>query len=65
VNEAVVAEYVELCEQIAAQSLFAEGDEEQLYDRLDRLWYDKMSSADRAEAQQRLHAKAQAWKVPS
>lgn len=62
-NDAVVAEYVELCEQIAAQSLFSEGDEQKLYDRLDRLWYGKMSDDDRSEAQHRLRTKAQAWEA--
>jgi vacuolar-type H+-ATPase subunit C/Vma6 len=61
VNDAAVTEYVELCEQIAAQSLFSEGDEQKLYDRLDRLWYREMSAVERSEAQQRLRMKAQAW----
>lgn len=62
-DAAVIAEYVELCELIAAQSLFSEGDEQKLYDRLDRLWYGKMSDDDRLEAQQRLRTKAQAWEA--
>jgi hypothetical protein len=53
VNEAVVVEYVELCEQLAAISHDA-ADERGLHDRLDRLWYDAMSEDDRAEAERRL-----------
>lgn len=59
--EAVVTEYVELCERIAAEALFSEGAEDKLYDRLDRLWYVEMSAEDRALAQDRLRSKAEAW----
>lgn len=60
-SDAAVAEYVDLCEQIAAEALFAEEVEQRLYDRLDRLWYAEMSVADREEAAARLVAKASAW----
>jgi len=60
-SDGVVTEYVELCEQIAAEALFAEEVEQRLYDRLDQLWYAEMSAADREEAAGRLVAKASAW----
>jgi len=37
VNDAVVAEYVELCEQLAAVALVDQPAEQQLYERLGRL----------------------------
>lgn len=60
-NDAIVTEYVELSEQIAAEVIFSERAEQRLYDRLDQLWYVEMSEDDRVEVQDRLRAKAQAW----
>lgn len=60
-SDAIITEYVELCEQIAAEALFAEEVEQRLYDRLDRLWYAEMSAADREEAVNRLNSKAHVW----
>ena len=60
-NEAIVIEYVDLCTRLAA--LDAET-EEQLYTRLDQLWYAEMTDADRTEAEKRLTAldsKDRAW----
>jgi len=54
VNSTVVAEYVELCAQIAAEALFAEEVKQHRYDRLDQLWHAEMTEADRSEAQRRL-----------
>lgn len=62
-NDVLVSEYVDLCEQIAAQALFSEWTEQRLCDRLDRLWHTEMTADDRAEAQARLNAKAQIWKT--
>lgn len=60
-NDAAILEYVDLCEQIAAEVLFSERAEHRLRDRIDQLWYTEMSEDDRAEAQARLNAKAKAW----
>ena len=60
-SEGLITEYLELCERIAAEALFAEAVEARLYARLDQLWYGEMSTADRVEAQAQLTARAQAW----
>lgn len=60
-SDAVITEYVELCEQIVVEALFAEeAVEQRLYDRLDKLWYTEMTEADREEAAARMIAKASA-----
>lgn len=53
-NTELVTEYVELCGQITAQALFSEEVEQGYYDQLDKLWYGKMTDAERDEAQRRL-----------
>jgi hypothetical protein len=60
-NEAVVNEYVALCEQLtAAESALDQSAEERLYARLDQLWYLEMSGEDREAAEARLSATARA-----
>jgi hypothetical protein len=62
VSDTIVSEYLDLCEQIAVEALFAEAAVAQgLYDRLDRLWYVEMTDAHRREAEVRLAAKGRAW----
>lgn len=60
-NDVVIAEYVELSEQIAAEALFSERTEQKLCDRLDQIWYAEMSAEDRIEALRQLRDKARAW----
>lgn len=62
-NEVVIAEYVELSEQIAAEALFSERIEQKLSDRLDQIWYAEMSIDDRIEALRQLRDKARAWEI--
>lgn len=57
-NETIVAEYVELCEQLAAVAALDEDAEQRLSDRLDELWYAKMTTEDRYAAEGRLVARA-------
>lgn len=50
-NDAIVTEYVELCERLAA---LEEEETIRLYARLDELWYVLMTESDQAEAERRL-----------
>jgi hypothetical protein len=61
VRDEVVTEYVELCEQLAAAASIEEDAEERLYGRLDQLWYVEMMDDERAEAEDRLVARARTW----
>jgi hypothetical protein len=62
VRDAVVTEYVELCEQLAAvESVDEDADQDDLYARLDQLWYVEMLDDERAEAEERLVVKASVW----
>jgi hypothetical protein len=61
-NDDVITEYVDLCEQLAATELLDnQTAEAQLYDRLDELWYTVMTDDEHDEAEDRLVAKARAW----
>jgi hypothetical protein len=46
----LVAEYVDLCKQLAAKA----PPPKEVEQRLDQLWYAEMTEADRAEAQKRI-----------
>jgi hypothetical protein len=54
VEQRLVAEYVDLCKQLAAKALPSKEVEQRFCDRLDQLWYAEMSEADRTEAQKRI-----------
>jgi len=61
-NDDVITEYVDLCEQLTAIELLDHATAEApLYARLDELWYVVMTDEDRVEAEDRLVAKARAW----
>ncbi len=61
-NDDVIIEYVDLCEQLTATELLDnQTAEAQLYGRLDELWYSVMTDEERDEAEDRLVAKARAW----
>jgi hypothetical protein len=63
VNDAAVTEYLSLRERIVVEALFAEAAvEQELYDRLDRLWYTEMTADDRREAEVQMAEKARAWR---
>lgn len=51
-NEAVLAEYMNLCEQLVTGNPSTA--ENRLYARLDQLWYREMTDEDREEADKRL-----------
>ena len=60
-NDAVVSEYVALCEQLTTPGSSLDlATEERLYARLDQLWYLEMSGEDREAAEGRLSAAARA-----
>jgi hypothetical protein len=69
-RDAIITEYVELCERFAAADLVDEGTvleladedaEQAFYARLDQLWYVEMSFDERDEAVERMVPKARAW----
>ena len=56
-NTRLIAEYRQLCTQLDKVA----GDvarEDQLFDRLDRIWYAEMTAADRIEAERQLAQEA-------
>jgi hypothetical protein len=57
----IVTEYVDLCEQLAAIESVDEDAEQDLYARLDQLWYVEMTADEQHEAEDRLVAKARSW----
>jgi hypothetical protein len=57
----IVMEYVDLCELLAATGSVNEDIEQDLYARLDQLWYVELSDDERHEAEDRLVARARAW----
>jgi len=62
VRDAIVTEYLELCEQLAAAELVDEdADHQALYARLDQLWYVELLDDERYEVEDRLVAKARTW----
>lgn len=60
-RDAIVLEYVELCEQLAAAEMVDDDAEQALYGRLDQLWYVEMAENERFEAVDRLVDRARAW----
>lgn len=60
-REAIVVEYVELCEQIAASESLDEVADQALYGRLDQLWHVEMAENEQFEAEDRMVEKARAW----
>lgn len=61
-NDDLITEYVELCEQIAATELL-DGltSEAPLYERLDQIWCEELTDEERRETEERLVAKARQW----
>jgi len=60
-RDAIVTEYVELCEQLAAAEMIDDDAGQALHGRLDQLWYVEMTENERFEAVDRLVAGARAW----
>lgn len=61
-NDDLITEYVELCEQLAATELLdGQTAEPTLYERLDQIWNDELTDEERREVDDRLVAKARQW----
>ncbi len=61
-NDELITEYVELCEQLAATELLdGQLAEASLYERLDQIWSEELTDEERRETEDRLVVKARQW----